>query len=114
MAMEDLGQRVSRYRGSMGIRAAAREIGISPTTLSRIEHGHVPDLKTLQKICDWMGEDPAEFVGGGGQQIEKAETVLQIAFKKKSAVSPATSKSLARLIERASQQFTSSIDAEGH
>lgn len=114
MAIDHLAKRVSRHRGSMGIRAAAREIEISPTTLSRIEHGHVPDLKTLQKICDWMGEDPAEFVGSGGQQIRKDKPALQIAFKKKSAVSPATSKSLAKLIELASQQFTSSIDAEGH
>lgn len=114
MAMDDLGKRVSRFRGSMGIRAAAREIEISPTTLSRIEHGHVPDLKTLQKICDWMDEDPADFIGSGGPQIENDEPALQIAFKKKSTVSPATSKSLAKLIELADQQFTSSIDAEGH
>jgi len=114
MAMEDLGKRVSRYRGSMGIRAAAREIEISPTTLSRIEHGHVPDLKTLQKICDWMSEDPADFIGGGAQPVEQDKPAAQIAFKKKSAVSPATSKSLAKLIELASQQFTSSTDSEGH
>ena len=114
MAMEDLGNRVSRYRGSMGIRAAAREIDISPTTLSRIEHGHVPDLRTLQKICDWMGEDPAEFIGAGSQQSETDGLELQIAFKKNSTLSPTTSKSLAKLIELASQQFTSSIDAEGH
>ena len=98
----------------MGIRAAAREIKISPTTLSRIEHGHVPDLHTLQKICDWMNEDPAEFVGDGGHEIKKDEQALQIAFKKKSTVSPATSKSLANLIELASKQFTSKVDAEGH
>jgi transcriptional regulator with XRE-family HTH domain len=114
MAMEDLGKRVSRHRGSMGIRAAAREIDISPTTLSRIEHGHIPDLKTLQKICDWMGEDPAKFIGAGSQQAGSGEQELQIAFKKKSAVSAATSKSLANLIVLASEQFTSSIEAEGH
>lgn len=114
MAIDDLANRVSRYRGSMGIRAAAREIGISPTTLSRVEHGHVPDLKTLQKICDWMGEDPADFVGVGGQQVKENEPALQIAFKKNPAVSQATSKSLAKLIELANQQFISSVESEGH
>lgn len=114
MAMEDLGKRVSRHRGSMGIRAAAREIEISPTTLSRVEHGHVPDLNTLQKICDWMGENPADFIGGGVEQSQQQKPMAQIAFKKKSAVSPKTSRSLANLIELASQQFTSTIESEGH
>ncbi len=114
MGMENLGKRLSQHRGSMGIRAAAREIGISPTTLSRIEHGHVPDLNTLQKISEWMGADPAEFVGGNDQTSPNDRDALQIAFKKKSTVSPATSKSLANLIELANKKFISTIEAEGH
>lgn len=105
MEIEKLAQLVVRTRGSMGIRAAAKEIGISPTTLSRIERGHVPDLKTLDKVCEWVGEDPAKFTGIGG---------LQIAFKKKTAVSQDTAKSLASLIELASKKFISEIEAEGH
>ena len=89
----------------MGIRAAAKDIGISPTTLSRIERGHLPDLKTLDKVCEWIGEVPAKFTGIGG---------LQIAFKKKTAVSQDTAKSLANLIELASKQFSEKIEAEGH
>lgn len=105
MNLDELAQLVARKRGSMGIRAAAHEIGISPTTLSRIERGHIPDLKTLDKVCIWLGEDPAKFTGIGG---------LQIAFKKKTAVSQDTAKSLANLIELASKQFAAEIDAEGH
>lgn len=105
MKIEELAQLVLRTRGSMGIRAAAKEIGISPTTLSRVERGHVPDLKTLEKICDWIGVDSAKFTGIGG---------LQIAFKKKTAVSQKTAKSLAKLIELASEQFAREIEAEGH
>lgn len=105
MEIEKLAQLVVRKRGSMGIRAAAKEIGVSPTTLSRIERGHVPDLKTLDKVCEWIGEDPAKFTGIGG---------LQIAFKKKTAVPQETAKSLANLIELASRKFISEIEAEGH
>ena len=114
MAIDDLAKRVSRHRGSMGIRAAARKVQISPTTLSRIEHGHVPDLKTLEKICDWLGEDPSKFVGSGGQLIEDNGVELQIAFKKNTTVSKSTAKSLATLIQLASRQFTSEIEVEGH
>ncbi len=105
MKIDELANLLLRTRGSMGIRAAAKEIGISPTTLSRIERGHVPDLRTLDKVCDWIGADPTKFTGIGG---------LQIAFKKKTAVSQDTAKSLASLIELASEQFISTIESEGH
>jgi transcriptional regulator with XRE-family HTH domain len=105
MQIDELAQLLIRARGSMGIRAAAKEIGISPTTLSRIERGHLPDLATLNKVCGWIGTDPAKFTGMGE---------LQIAFKKEPAVSPNTAKSLARLIELANKRFAKEIDTEGH
>src|SRR5258706_2081387 len=52
---KSLGQLLQRKRGSMGVRAAAAEIGISPATLSRMESGRVPDLETLRKVCAWIG-----------------------------------------------------------
>lgn len=104
MEYDDLAKLVLRRRGSMGIRAAAKEIEISPTTLSKIERGHIPDKKTLDTICTWLGEEPAKFTGIGE---------LQIAFKADSAVSPQTAKSLANLIELARVQF-GSLEPEGH
>lgn len=105
LKMDELGRLAIQKRGNMGIRAAAAEIGISPTTLSRIERGHVPDVGTLNKVCAWIEEDPGQFTGIGG---------LQIAFKKDRAVSPRTAKSLARLIQAASEQFAARVKAEGH
>ena len=87
------------------MRAAAKEIGISPTTLSRIERGHVPDIRTLKKVCAWIGEEPDKFSPIGG---------LQIAFKKKATVSQSTSKSLANVIIAISKKFADEIDAKGH
>ncbi len=53
-----LGEAIKSYRAtrvpSMGIRAAAKEIGISPTTLSKVERGHMPDQKALQSIWGWL------------------------------------------------------------
>ena len=105
MEIRDLAPLLLRRRGNMGVRAAAREIGISPTTLSRIERGHIPDVGTLEKVCAWIGEEPGKFTGIGG---------LQIAFKKKAAISPETALSLAKLIEAASDQFSKQIKSEGH
>lgn len=105
MKIEDLAGLVQKKKGSMGVRATAAEIGISPTTLSRIERGHIPDMGTLEKVCSWLEEDMAKFTGIGG---------LQIAFKKNQAISPDTARSLASLIELASKQFAEKIEVEGH
>ncbi|KLE31990.1 helix-turn-helix domain-containing protein [Aurantiacibacter gangjinensis] len=106
MQLEDLGRLVLQKRGSMGVRAAAREIGISPTTLSKIESGHIPDQVTLKKVCDWIGEEVTKFTAMGG---------LQIAFKKDQTLEPNTAQSLARLIERAEEQFKAQVsDVAGH
>ncbi len=105
MNIDDIARLVLRKRGNMGVRAAAKEIGISPTTLTRIEKGNVPDVGTLEKLCSWLGEEPAQFTGVG---------TLQIAFKNKKTVSPRTAKSLAKLIEKASEQFAQHVDTKGH
>ena len=83
MELKDLAVRVAQTRGNLGIRAAANEIGISPTTLSKVERGHIPDMKTLEKICNWIGETP--------HRVQPMEGV-HITFKKKAAVSEATTK----------------------
>src|SRR5436190_5189988 len=53
--LENLGRRVIEKRGAQGIRAAAKEIGISHATLSRVERGFLPDLENYEKICRWLG-----------------------------------------------------------
>ena len=41
-------------RPRKGLREAAREIEISPSTLSRIERGDDADMKTLRTIWAWL------------------------------------------------------------
>src|SRR5207302_9273891 len=50
-------------RGGRGVRDVAREIAISPATLSRVEAGKMPDLLTFKKICAWLKINPAEILG---------------------------------------------------
>ena len=54
--IKDIGKEL-RARRTKGLRAVAKEIGVSPTTLSRIENGKLPDLSTYFKICNWMKVD---------------------------------------------------------
>jgi transcriptional regulator with XRE-family HTH domain len=41
----------------VGIRGAAKMIGCSPTTVSRMCRGEIPDVATIQKVCKWVNQD---------------------------------------------------------
>lgn len=40
---------------NIDVREAAKHIGTSAPTLSRIENGKTPDLLTLASVCYWSG-----------------------------------------------------------
>jgi transcriptional regulator with XRE-family HTH domain len=114
-AAKTLGLQLQRKRGSMGVRAAAAEIGISPATLSRIENGRVPDLETLRKVCAWLGVDPAGYLGApSSAPFRQHPAGLQVVFKKDRAPTPKTSQALGKLIIAAYNQFASQVKADGH
>jgi transcriptional regulator with XRE-family HTH domain len=61
--LESLGAIVREKRGHGKLRETAKEIGIGPATLMRVEGGRIPDVETFGKICIWLGRNPAEFLG---------------------------------------------------
>jgi len=109
--LEDLGRRVVKHRETLGlgIRAAAKEIGISHPTLSRIERGHLPDLENYQRICRWLGEDAESKVmpSAGISSSTGASVVAEVHFRKRATVSPKTAQALAQMI-LAAQEFLAS------
>ena len=94
--LENLGRLVQEKRGDRGVREAAREIGISHATLSRVERGHLPDLENYQKICKWLGIDVTSVAGLSAQAT--FGKIPQIDFRKKPTVSPETAQALAQMI----------------
>lgn len=40
---------------NLSMQKAGEEIGISKATLSRIEHGKLPDIETFFKVVTWLG-----------------------------------------------------------
>jgi transcriptional regulator with XRE-family HTH domain len=96
MTLAKLGPLTRERRGDRGLREAAKEIGVSPATLSRIENGQVPDLETFQAVCRWLEIDPGVFLGGVGGGARSA--VAHVHFKKDGATSEKTAKALAELI----------------
>lgn len=51
-----LGAMLALYRHARGVdlRTIATEIGVSAATMSRIENGKSPDLRTFSKMLVWM------------------------------------------------------------
>jgi transcriptional regulator with XRE-family HTH domain len=94
--MELLAQHILRRRDGRGIREAAKEVGISPATLSRVENRKVPDLETFGKICAWLGEDPASFLGL--VPVGAATTRAQVHFKKEAAIKSDSAIALSEMI----------------
>jgi transcriptional regulator with XRE-family HTH domain len=43
------------------LRTLSKKLKISAATLSRCEHGNMPDLLTYAMLCDWLGVSKDEF-----------------------------------------------------
>jgi transcriptional regulator with XRE-family HTH domain len=101
--IDQLALHIQAHRAGKGVRAAAAEVGVSPATLSRVENGNVPDLETFGKICSWLNEDPAIYLGlkssaGGAPRA-------RVHFKKGAAIRQDSAKALSEMILLAQQAF---------
>ena len=95
--MEQLGLKLKQQRGGRGIREVAAEIGISPATLSRVETGKQPDLKTFTLMCKWLDVDPNTLLGVANPSANPSAMPLAH-FKANKTLSTETANQLAQLI----------------
>lgn len=110
--MDQLAKRIQSKRGGTGIRAAAQEIGISPATLSRVENAKIPDLETFSRICRWLGEDPAIYLGLPPSAQTTAAPAARVHFKKGPAIKADSARALGELITAVHAQLMQE-DLEG-
>jgi len=96
ITLDTIGRLALEKRGPVGVRAAAKEIGISPATLSRVERGYVPDLETFRKICGWLGLNAGEVLGLTPHQPSTPQVTVH--FKKPQALSPKTAQALGKMV----------------
>ena len=57
----ELGRLLRERRGTLSLRQAAAEAGVSYSTLSRVEAGAQPDLASFTLLCAWLGVAPSRF-----------------------------------------------------
>ena len=101
--LESLGAIVRERRGHRKLRETARDIGIGPATLMRVESGRIPDVGTFGKLCCWLQIDPAEFLGTALEHLKKpspgkALSVIAAHFKSDQTPKPETVQALAQMV----------------
>jgi transcriptional regulator with XRE-family HTH domain len=107
ISLQNIGVILRKTRNEKGIRDVAREISISPATLSRIENGKLPDIETFSKICRWLKADPGEVLGVPSTKTKAASTQSHTTFHLKADknLKPETAKALADMIISAQDIF---------
>ncbi len=54
--------KTTRRGRRLSLRDVSDETGVSVNTLSRVERGHLPDLKNYQRLVDWLGVPADTFL----------------------------------------------------
>lgn len=96
-----LGVKLREKRGQRKLRDVAKEIGIGPATLMRIENGRAPDLATFGKVCQWLGIDPRPLLGVAVKDADsQAPEPLEVSahFRTDQNPKPETVNALAKMI----------------
>jgi len=106
MTFQALGRRLIERAQGRGIREVAKEIGISPATLSRVQRGHIPDLETFRKVCKWLNIDPGEVLGVKPKTLGSPK--VGVHFRKDQVLAPETAQALAQMILAAQRAIMAS------
>ena len=105
--IEKLASLVRTKRRERGLREVSKEIGtVSPSTISRVENGKVPDIDTFLILCDWLNVSPADLLGNDRErEIESTPDRIAFLLQSDPNLDPAMANALALLIKTAYPDF---------
>lgn len=76
--IDALAKMIKQKRGDQGLREVAKVIGISVSTLSRVENGNLPDIDSYMKLCKWL-EVSVDFFTYGPQKGNESTKQMVVA-----------------------------------
>jgi len=112
VALSEIKNRISlvikakRRQKRLGVRAAAKECGIDPSTLSRLERGAystLPDAATLSKLCAWLGTSIDALLGPQDLNLASRPAknttpeIVEVHLRADKKLSPKTAEALAEM-----------------
>lgn len=89
---------IKSKRGKQGLRALANEIGVSASTLSRIEQGNLPDIDTYITLCEWLSVSTDFFVAKDHAQNEVTSANVIAHLRADKSLRPETAEALIQMI----------------
>lgn len=69
--------RAERRRRRMSLRDLADEIGVGFNTLSRVERGHIPELRNYERIVQWISAPGQALFETPGKQASTPELIAR-------------------------------------
>ncbi len=95
-----------RLEDGMGLRDAAKESGVSPSTLSRLERGvgASPDADTIAKLSKWLNIAVGKLIFEREPEYNKPKELttpefVEVHLRADKNLSPETAEALARMFE---------------
>lgn len=112
--MEKLANLVRNKRLTRGLRETAKEIGnVSPSTISRVENGKIPDMDTFLALCDWLEVPPAELIKNTtGEEALNTPEAITIQLRADKNLDPAIANALASLVKAAYKDLSQQENKE--
>jgi transcriptional regulator with XRE-family HTH domain len=102
--------RAERRRRHLSLRDLSEVIGVSVNTLSRVERGHLPDLRNYQRLVEWL-EVPADTFLEQTSTEEYPPDTLDLVIRhlrSDTALTPAALEKLANVVREMYVEMTSS------
>ncbi|MEH2200096.1 helix-turn-helix domain-containing protein [Nostoc sp.] len=92
---------VRNKRGNKGLREISETIGnVSPSTLSRVENGSIPDMETFVALCNWLDVRPGDLFISDQQERElDTEEELVLLLLGDARLEPDTAYALSQIIK---------------
>ena len=91
---------IKSKRGGKGLRMLASEIGVSASTLSRIEQGNLPDIDTYLRLCEWL-EVSTDYFTNSNSNTEDIQNEVIAHLRADKTLHPSTSEALIQMINLA-------------
>lgn len=113
--------KAKRREGGIGLRAAAHECGVSPSTLSRLERGvspSLPDIETLAKLASWLNVsvDSLLFDDSDDREGEipslTTPEVVEVHLRADKNLSSGTAQALSEMFQLLYSQFSNTAENE--
>jgi transcriptional regulator with XRE-family HTH domain len=107
--------KAKRREAGLGLREAAKETGVSPSTLSRLERfssSALPDSETLTKLSKWLGMSVEYMLYGQNSEAKKEDIKLstpelvEVHLRADKKLSPDTAKALSEMFKILYNQFS--------